>query len=236
MTTHQQKQLEVIQRIDQQINTNKLSFTTVPPVEDFENDSRMCVTSVHFPDRNLQDYAQQLISELKKVEPDYYYYDNDSLHMTIKNVKVINDPPTFNKQDIQTVKKVFSKIVPKHKSFKVYFYRLLLLPNNVSIIGTTDEELDAIVLDLDTELSTAGVPDDKVYSNKKYFFSNMTIARFNGSSEKFKSAVEKLSQTISIPAYEVDSVSLITGNAVLKKLEIIETWPLQHSPHKSVNK
>lgn len=226
MTTHQQKQLAVIQRIDQQINSNQVSFTTVPPVEDFENDSRMCVTSVHFPDRNLQDYAQQLISELKKVEPDYYYYDNDSLHMTIKNVKIINEPPTFNKQDIQTVKKVFSKIVPKHKSFNVYFYRLLLLPNNVSIIGTTDEELDAIILDLDKELSTAGVPDDKVYTNKKYFFSNMTIARFNGSSEKFKSAVEKLSQTISIPAYKVDSVSLITSNAVLKKLEVIDTWKL----------
>lgn len=226
MTTHQQHQLQVIAKIDEQVSNQSLNFTTVSPVTDFESDTRMCLTSVHFPDVHLKTFAQEIISQLQSIEPDNYYYDNDSLHMTIKNVKVINDPPQFDAQDVTKVEQVFSKIVPQHKKFNVYFYRLLLLPNNVSLIGTTDPELDTIIFDLDEGLNNVGVPDDKKYTNDKHFFSNMTLARFDGASKKFSSKVAKISEQMSVHPYQVTDVSLVQCNAVFKKLQIINTWGL----------
>lgn len=148
--------------------------------------------------------------------------------MTIKNIRVINDPPHFTKEDIGMAEQAFESVVPHHKQFNVYFYRLLLFPNNLALIGTTGPELDSIVLDLDKELNEADVPDDKKYMNSQYFFSNMTLARFNNApSEEFLHKVEELSQSLSFEPYTVDSVTLITCTAVFTKKNIIKTWKLR---------
>lgn len=228
MTNHQQKQIEVINKIEGQIKKSSLNFSTVKPVEDFENDSRMTLTGVHLPSMSLASKIQnEIISPLTDVEPDYYYYTEDNLHLTIKSIRVINDPGHFTSDDISKAEAVFACTVPKYKKFNVYFYRLLLFPNNLALIGTTDGELDSLVLDLDQKLKHAGIPDDKRYVNSKYFFSNVTLARFSGYSEDFKKRVEELSESFSFDPYTVDSVSLLTCNAVLKKREIINSWNLK---------
>jgi len=228
MTTYQRKQIAVINEIEKQVNNNSLQFSLVSPVEDYEDDSRLCLTSVHIPKKSLKEQiVKQVIDPLRGVEPNCFYYSQDSLHMTIKNIRVINDPPHFAQSDIAKAEKVFSQVVPNHENFKVYFYRLLLFPNNLALIGTTDEELDDLVLDLDSKLKEAGVPDDKKYTNDKYFFSNMTLARFPEPSDQFKLKVKELSESISIEPYTIDSVTLLTCNAVFKKRNMINTWPLK---------
>lgn len=227
-TLYRQKQIEVINRIEDQINSSSLNFSTVSPVEDYENDSRICLTSVHIPSLGFKGQIQSvLVDSLRDIEPNYYYYLPDSLHLTVKNIRVINDPPHFDRNEISEAEKVFSEVIPKHQEFNVYFYRLLLFPNNLALIGTTDEELDEIVLDLDQNLKQAGVPDDKKYSNERYFFSNMTLVRFPQASDKFKEKVKELSASISIKPYTVDSVTLLTCNAAFKKRNIINTWSLK---------
>lgn len=231
MTDHQLQQQQIINKIEEQVKTNSLNFSTVSPVEDYENDPRVCLTSVHLPHEELKQQVQQLLIEpLRKVAPDFYYYSSDSLHMTIKNIRVINNPPHFTEEDIENAKKVFSEIIPQHKQFNVWFYRLLLFPNNLVLIGTTDPELDNIVLDLDDALSKAGVSDDKVYANSKYFFSNMTLARFNTPpSEEFKQKIQELSDSMEFEPYSVDSVTLLKCNAVFKNRQIEGTWKLKEN-------
>jgi len=226
---YQQNQKEVINKLEEQVKNNSLNFSTVSPVADFKNDPRICLTSVHIPNQNLKDEIQNtLIEPLKQISPEHFYYPNDSLHMTIKNIRVINNPPHFSNQDIEKANKVFSKIIPKHKNFKVFFYRLLLFPNNLALMGTSEEELDNIILDLDKELKTATIPDDKKYLNSRYFFVNMTLARFsNPISEEFEKKVGELSANINFEPYTVDSVTLLTCNAVFEKRNIIDTWNLK---------
>lgn len=229
MNTHQQKQIEIINQIEKQVRSDTLGFSTVDPVKDYESDPRICLTSIHLPHQDLLTKIQKsFIDPLNNISPEHYYYTNDSLHMTIKSVRVINDPPHFTKEDIEKAKKVFSEVVPKHYKFNVYFYRLLLFPYNLALIGTTDKELDTIVLDIDNKLKEAGVPDDKIYANSQYFFTNITLARFpHKPTEVFKQKVEKLSKTLSFEPYTVDSVTLLTSNAVLKKRYYIGTWKLR---------
>ena len=227
---HQQHQIKIIDQIEKQIKANSLKSSTVSPVTNFENDSRICLTSVHFPALDLMSYiSKSIINPLKKISPEHYYYSDMSFHITIKNIRVIHDPPNFTSENIKTVREVFSKIVSRHNKFKVYFYRLLLFPNNLALMGTTEQELDNIILDLDKCLTESGVPDDKQYVNSKYFFCNMTLARFNSDvNQKFVKTVQELSKNIKIDPYIVDSVSLITANAVLSKLQIIDTWKMSH--------
>jgi hypothetical protein len=228
ISDHQKKQVEVINNIEQQIHNNSLNFTTVAPVADYEVDSRICLTSVHLPSKDLKEkICSTIIDPLKSVFLEHFYYPEDSLHMTVKNIRVINDPPHFTDEDIEKAKKVFSEIIPKHKKYSVYFYRLLLFPMNLALIGTTDEELDSIVSDLDLKLQQTGVPDDKIYSNSRYFFSNITLARFTQPiTEEFKEKVIEISHALSFDSYTVDSVTLVTCNAVFKNRNIVDTWNL----------
>lgn len=227
MTNYQLKQKETIDKIEREIVCSSLTFSTVSPVEDYKNDNRIALTSVHLPHKGLIDQVRhQIIKPLQETEPDYYYYEPDSLHMTIKNIRVINNPVHFTQEDIQKAKEVFTEIVPESRRFSVYFYRLLLFPNNLALVGTTDPELDSLVRALDTGLKKAGVPDDKIYVNDKYFFSNMTLARFNRATERFKKKIEELSHAIAFKPYVVDSVTLLTCNAVCKKKRIISSWEL----------
>jgi 2'-5' RNA ligase len=229
MTDHQKGQLEVINQIEEQVRNNSLKFTTVTPVENYGRDTRLCLTSVHFPSESLIDKIKKtLIIPLQEISPRHFYYSAKSLHITIKNIRVVNDPPNFTDRDIEKVAQVFSTVILKHSSFKVYFYRLLLFPNNLSLIGKTDPELDNIILDLDRELKSAGIPDDKKYLNTKYFFANITLARFSEPlSEEFKQKVKILSDKISFPPYAVDSIALIKSTATLGQLNIAKTWELK---------
>jgi len=226
--SHQEKQKKVIEKIERSIKSKKISI--VSPTENFDNDSRICLTSVHFPKTELVNKIYgKIIDPLKDIFPEVYYYKPSSLHMTIKNVRVISDPPTFSEEDVQKVKKVFSDIIPLHNMFNVYFFRLILFPNSLSLFGTTDPELDNIFSDLDKALTVVNVPDDKIYANDKYFISNVTLARFNTPlSNKARDLVEALSKSISFEPYKVDSVSLIIANASLTNCTKIGTWNLRN--------
>jgi len=227
MSSYQDKQKKVIAALEKQIKANALTFSTVAPVTDYVNDPRICLTSVHFPQKSLIDQIQrQIIDPLQAIDPQHFYYPRDSLHLTIKNIRVINDPPHFTEEDVEKAQKIFSDVIPHHTRFSVYFYRLLLFPNNLALIGTTDPELDKLVLELDRKLTEAGIPDDKKYNNTQYFFSNMTLARFSDPSELFKKKVEEISQNLVFEPYIIDAVTLLTGNAVMKNRIELGRWSL----------
>jgi len=228
-TPHQQNQLKVIDEIEQQVKKNSLQFSTVSPISDYEKDPRISLTSVHVLNEKLiKKIRYSFLYPLKIIAPRHYYYPKESLHMTIKNIKVVNNPPQFSSEDIEKVLDIFNDAIPKHNKFNVYFYRLMLFPHNLSLIGTTDPELDNIVLDLDSRLKKANIHDDKKYINSHYFFSNITLIRFTSQvTDKFTKKVEELSQNIDIKPYEVNSISLLSCNAVLKKRTIFNTWKLK---------
>ncbi len=228
ITEHQKKQLDVIRKIETQIQNKSIGFSLVSGVEDYKNDRRICLTSLHFPTPTLAEKLKKDIQNpLKAISLKHYYYPESSLHTTIKNIRVINYPPHFNKDDVEKAKKVFSKVVPKHHRFKIYYYKLLVFPTSLSLMGTTDPKYDQLIVDLDKELRRVGVPDDKNYVNKKYFFSNITLARLQSRpSEKFKQKVLEISENLSFVPYVVDSVSLVTGNAVLHNHRKIKTYKL----------
>ena len=228
MGDYQDKQLQIIDKIQNQIEANKGSFSVVTPVSDFENDERICLTSVHLPSDGFKEQIQNLIKPLKEKFPGHYYYKPESTHITIKNMRVINNPPHFDSKDIEVAKKIFSEVIPKHYQFNAYYFRLMLFQNNLALIGTTDEEYGRIILDLEEKMNLTGLKDDKTYIDSKVFFSNITLARFTKPvDEDFKEMVNEISNSVKFEPYKIDSVNLVTSNAVLKKLIVFGKWELK---------
>jgi hypothetical protein len=228
-TEHQKNQVKVINQIEQSLTNNQLGFTVVEPVSDFENDKRIALTSVHFPNQDfIAKVQQKIITPLKSIQPEHFYYPAEFIHMTIKNVRTISNPPLFDQDVIAKTKQVFDQVVPQHQAFKAYYYRLLLFPYNLALIGTTDPSLDELVLELDSNLNQAGVPDNKKYLNDRYFFSNVTLARFNKPvTQEFKAKVAELSANFEPFSYQLDSVTLLTCNAVMNQRQDIQTYQLK---------
>jgi hypothetical protein len=227
--THQQQQKLIIERLEKQVGNNSFSASVVAPVADFETDPRRCLTSVHFPGDNMKDEIfRQIIDPLRATDPDQYFYGRDSLHITVKNVRVIHDPPRFSADDCWKAEDIFADIIPRHWKFSIYYYRLMLFPYNLALMGTTDPELDGIILELDRRLKEAGLPDDKVYTNDRYFFSNMTLVRFRQPvSAAFRRKAGEISARLRFDPYCIDTVSLVTASAIMHECSLIGTWRLR---------
>jgi hypothetical protein len=229
VTAYQLKQKEVIEKIEEKLKSNTIDFTTVSPVDDWDTDNRICLTGVHILDGFIRSQiTDKIIKPLWTIAPDHHYYTGDTMHATIKNVRVIADPPRFSNEDIQNAKEIFARVVPMHKTFQAFFYRLIIFPGSLNLVGTTEEELNNLVLDLDQNLKAKNIMDDKIYSDPKTFFTNVTLTRFTKApADDFKIKVGELNKTISFDNYVFDSVTLLTCNAIFEKRNIIGSWALK---------
>jgi len=107
-TIHQKKQIKIINKIEKQVNENSLGFSTVPPVKNYESDKRICLTSVHFPNEKLVTQLINSVKPIKSIAPEHYYYHPSSIHLTVKNIRIISNPPSFNKTDVNKVTQIFT--------------------------------------------------------------------------------------------------------------------------------
>src|ERR1035437_4165981 len=122
MTPYQLKQKEVIDKVEEKLKNNVVDFSTVSPVENWETDNRICLTSVHILDGFIRNQiAEKLTKPLWEIAPEHHYYPIEALHTTIKNIRVINDPPRFTSEDVNNAREVFSRVVPQHKTFQAFF-------------------------------------------------------------------------------------------------------------------
>jgi len=189
----------------------------------------MCLTAIVFlPEKIREIISQGVISPLKKTNHKQYFFPPDSLHITIKNIRTISHPPQFNEQDIEKTIKVFSQVIPHHHAINFRFQGLLELPTSLGVRGFSNETLKDLVLDLDNQLTHAGVPDNKKYASNKIFFSNTTICRYTSQpNSSFTDIIKELKNEF-FGEFTANEVCLITTNAVCHpdKTTIIEKYYL----------
>lgn len=229
MDNYQIKQLKLISKIERGFKKGESLSTVVEPVSDYINDNRICLTSVVFIPQNLVErIIEDVINPLRKINPIQYFYIPGSFHITIANIRTIDNPPLFNNKDIEKVREVFKRVIPKHRSFVFEIKRLFELPTSLAISAFSDETLGELALELREEFKKVGVPDNKTYANENIVIGSATISRFtNTPSPDFREKVKELKE-INIGSFEVRKISLITTNAVCypSKTKIIEEYLL----------
>jgi hypothetical protein len=213
----QKLQKDLFDRIEIQAKGGNSSNTLVA-MRNFDNDNSRCLTSVFFLSQTeIVSDIQKLIDKMKIADNRQYYYPVSSFHLTIQNIRTESIPPLYNEEDVEKAKRVFEKIIPKHKPIKCHLKGLFELPTSIAVRGYTDEFLKDLVLDLRQELIASGIPDNKKYASDSVFFCNSTICRYqtqpNG---KFFETVKQYKER-DFGIVTIDMVSLITTNSVASR-------------------
>jgi len=213
MLSYQQKQFKLFEELEKKYSQGLKPTEIVDKIKDYPNDKRLCLTSVAFlPDGIQRKIIETLIKPLRQADPRHYYFVPESLHITIKNIRVINDPPYFNSHDIEKVRQVFQNVLNNFKPISFELKGLFTMPTSLSIRGYSDKALKDLVLSLDKGLNGAGVPDDKKYASEEIFFGNTNICRYTTTPhEEFITKVNQLKE-IEIGQFEVKKINLITTN------------------------
>lgn len=223
MTPFQEKQLALMRQMESQLVSDPRASTIVPMQTDYWNDPQIALTCISYVPKDIAKRIQtELINPLKAIEPDFFYYPNDGLHITIQNVRVIHNPPSFTPKDVNRVQSVLGSMAPSARPFPFTYQGLLSMPTSVSLIALVTPAYDQFVRRLRASLAAAGVPDDKTYFTDEIIFANTTIIRYTHKpSELFIETLENL-QHISVGTWTPKTVSLVTMNAVANPTKTTE--------------
>jgi len=188
------------------------SATIVAPVQEYTLDNRRFLGVLAFPPPPAIEKIQLLQAALQAADSRQFYIPGHGLHITIKNIRTIADPPKFSSQDVINASALLSTVVPNHSRIAMLGQGLLITPSSVSIPLFTTAGYGDLVTDLNHNLNKIGLPDDKAYSSQTVFFTNITIVRYT--TKPNESFFQQLTagNTIGIAPFVVDSVSLVTSN------------------------
>jgi hypothetical protein len=194
---------------------NDLRASVIPIRSDYKTDTAMCLTSVAFLPAGIgQDVYRRIVRPLKAIEPDHHYYPPDSMHITIKNIRTIHNPPLFTGADVRKVDRLFAELIPQHPSISFWLEEVVSLQTSAVLIAYSDVGLRDLVRALDAGLNEIGVPDDKRYVSDDVYFGNVTLCRYTRPpSKEFRDAVEGMSHAYR-ETLKVEVVHLIACNAV----------------------
>lgn len=224
-----QKQKQLVKEMKLSLAKGEVKSTVVEMQSEYEDDDQTSLASLVFIPKSIAHKITKIIIEpLKQLEPKYFYYLAESMHITIKNIRTIHKPPLFMEDDVVKVDRLFRKIIPKFKSFSFQLEDLVKFPTSLSLMGYCNDTLRKLVKALDAGLKQIGVPDNKKYFSGEIFFGNITLCRFTHQpSEAFIKKIEEL-KNIKIDELVIDKINLIICNVVChpKTRRIVGTYKL----------
>jgi len=230
MNQYCQRQFELFETIENSFKNSQKPSEVVELMEDYSHDSRLCLTAVSFlPTKLTAIIEKNIIEPLRRNDSAQYFFPPASLHLTIKNIRIISDPPQFSDQDIAKTERIFSEIISQFRKITFELRGLFTLPTSLAVRAYCNETLKELILALDTGLNAAGVPDNKKYASSEIFFGNITVCRYTSEPRKnFLNTVVAL-KNISVGELVVKKISLITTNAVChpQKTKIINEFLLK---------
>lgn len=113
MNDYFQKQKIYTAKLEQSFQEHKIVVTIVEMKKNYVDDDATCLTTLTFPTKTITKKIHIITKRLQTIEPDFYYYPEKSLHLTIKNIRTIHKPPLFTPDDVKKVHSLFEKIIPK---------------------------------------------------------------------------------------------------------------------------
>ena len=154
-------------------------MSVVPIRSEWSQDDHRCLSIVSFvPSAVAEVIRTKVIEPLRLLSPHHHFYPNNSLHLTIKNVRTLSAPPKFDEFDIATACNVVRQVVVSHGPIRFELAELAPFSTSISLIGYCSEDLYGLVSDLDSALRVANLSDDKRYASDSVYFGNITVCRY----------------------------------------------------------
>jgi len=227
MTPFQQRQLVLMRQMEASLASGSRASTIVPFQQDYISDTQLALSvNTMLPLEIAKTIQTKLIQPLKTINPTYYYYPNDALHITLHSIRIIHDPPSYTPRDIDTSKQLLRRLIPLQRPFPFVLYGVMSLPTSAAVIALITPEYDRFIRSLRQTFIAAGIPDDKTYFTDEMVFANSTICRYtHPPSPEFLEQLKTLND-VSIGQFVATDVKLMEMNAVAhpSKTQVLGTY------------
>ena len=211
----QRKQLALMRQMESELSAGTTDATIVPMQTDYASDPQLCLTLLKtpLPPHITKRILDRLVSPLVAIEPDFYYYSDKTLHMTIQTIRKVHNPPQYTPAHIARVKTLLTKEIHRHGPFTFDLSGVMSLPTSAAIIALGSFEYTDFILSLRQKLKDADVSTDQTYYRNDIVFANCTICRYtHRPSRKFLATLKKLRDE-HIGTCVIDDVSFVETNA-----------------------
>jgi hypothetical protein len=211
-----QYQRSIVKNLCSQTISGKYSSEIAASVDDYENDPRVFLGILSFPDENCKKCLMEMRKELSKCFEEDYVLPPRAWHLTIRNIRTISNPPNFSKNDISNLISELDEKIKNIKPIRFSFKDFLYTPTSIGIAAYPDENFNDFNNVMNDVLENINLEDDKKYKNGMPLFSNITLVRLK---TKFsKKHLDKLRKfSIDLPDIDVKNLYVIQSNLSFEK-------------------
>lgn len=213
-STFREKQLAAIRLLK-----SKQELATIVPMRtQYAGDERLCLGVFARVEKSIAKNLEELQGRMMMLEPHHHYYQPQSFHVTIQNVRTISSPPSFSDDDAQIVCNVVSRIAEQHPGFELTVNGIIPLRTSVSAAVLFEESVFELIKFIGNELAACGIADDKSYVDPNVRFANITLCRFTAPPGAELLELLANQQEILFGSYLVDELYVASTNAVYDPL------------------
>lgn len=205
-------QARIISVLNDATRTGSFSASVVEPVSDYENDTRIFLSIIAFPPPGIAEEVVAMQRALRAEDPRQFYPPAPALHVTVKSVRTISDPPSFSASEAGALADALTRSSSTIRGAHISLEGLLLTPSSAALAGYTDEAFPSLVRKLDRALEMVGLADDKRYVSNDVVFTNLTFVRYTCDPTPGFRALLETYDGISLAPFPIRVLELISSN------------------------
>lgn len=163
---------------------------------DSNRDNRFGITLLIRPSIEIKEKIQKFITQIKKIEPNQYYYPNSDIHITVMSIISCYDGFDIKRIDLTKYIELIEKCILEKKDINITFRGITASPSGILIQGFMDNnELNDIRDRLRNEFKASNLEQslDKRYSIQT---AHSTIVRFKAELSQKEKLLEFLDENI----------------------------------------
>lgn len=179
------------------------------------SDSRYGATILIRPSEKIKEKIQSFLDDLKKIEPNQYYYPNSDIHITVLSIISCYEGFSLDKIDVEDYVKIIQKSLEDSGEIKIKFHGVTASDSAIMIQGfPTDENLNNLRDKLRENFRKTTL-EQSIDSRYSISAAHATVMRFT---EKLQNPIKLIAKTNEFHDFDF-------GEFKVEKLEfVLNDW------------
>lgn len=204
----------------------------IDPLINNETDTRRGITVLSYLDNSVGSRINDLLDELKIIEPEQYYYPINELHLTILSIISCISGLKLSKLNVEAYTSVFQETIKHFEGFKIHYKGITVSSSCILIRGFPDDKRlnqlrDALRINF-TKANLESTIDSRYKISTAHTTAVRCLAPFNNS-EAVVSILAKYRDhdfgTLDVSALELVFNNWYQNLSITQKLSCLELKP-----------